>query len=227
MKRVLSTVVVFSFVAVVFSAGYVAVAAAKAPVGRVVFQVVGRNQIASITGPASGTAFAMGYITAIDGIAGSLFLPADTVSVSTALFTFRSDVYPFLTIDNGNSKVRLGDEGDFFNVYYHADGAPNQDFKNPDSFSDGQLIATFQLGNKLATRVGDVATQVDSAALVSSKNFVFQGKTYNLKNIVPKGVTFFLMGPAVTVLDPTNPANAGNPEASQFAFSGSGLAIGN
>jgi len=34
------------------------------------------------------------------------------------------------------------------------------------------------------------------------------------------------MGPATTVLDPTDPANAGNPEAAQFAFSGSAFANG-
>jgi hypothetical protein len=227
MERVFSTIVVLSFFSVVFSTGLMAAAAVKAPVGSVVFQVVGRNQIVSVTGPTSGTAFAMGYVTAIDGITESLFLPADTVSVSTALFTFRTDVYSFLTIDNGNSKVRLGEGGDLFNVYYNNGGVgPNQDFKNPDSFSDGQLIATFRIGSKLATRVGDVATQVDSATLVSSKDFVFQGQTYNFKKMVPNGVTFFGMGPAITVLDPTNPENEGDPEASQFAFSASVSANG-
>ena len=198
----------------------------QVPSGRVVFQVVGRNQIASITSPTSGTAFGIGYVTAIDGITESLFSPADIVSESTALFTFRTDVYSFSTIDNGNSKVRLGGPGSLFEVYFKGEEGSNGDFKKPDSFSDGQLIAKFRLGSKLATRVGDVATQVDSATLVYSKSFLFEGKKYNFKSLVPNGVTFFVMGPAITVLDPTDPANAGNPEASQFAFSGSAFANG-
>lgn len=192
-------------------------AADHVAVGQVMFHVIGRNQVLSTTGPGAGTAAAMGYLAAIEGIDGSLFSDPKAVGEGTAYFTVMSDAHPFSTLANGNTKVRMRPPGGTFHVYY--DETPDGDFTKPDTWSDGELIATFRIGSTLATKVDNVATEIDSAELVSSKDFTFHGHKYNFKRMVPHGVTFFLSGPGTQVAEE-------GPGAGQFAFSGTGIANG-
>jgi hypothetical protein len=186
-------------------------------VGQVVFHVIGRNQVVSTTGPGAGTAVAMGYLAAIEGIDAPLFSDPKAMGEGTAFFTVKSEPHPFSTLANGNTKVRMRPPGGIFHVYY--DETPDGDFTKPDTWSDGESIATFRIGSTLATKVDNVATEIDSAELVSSKDFTFHGHKYNFKRMVPHGVTFFLSGPGTQVAEE-------GPGAGQFAFSGTAVANG-
>jgi hypothetical protein len=178
---------------------------------QLVFQYVGRNIVTSACGLA-GQAFTLGYYTYIAGIPQPLFSDSGTVSEADAYFTFRSEPYTFSTFANGDTLVRTVTPGFLLHLYYNE--TPDQDFDEPATFSDGQLIATFKVLTSQATRVGDAASQQGSLELVSSRPFRFQGKIYMIRNIVQKGVTQVSSGPAV-------PYEEG---VCAFAFSGSALA---
>jgi len=77
-------------------------------------------------------------------------------------------------------------------VYFNA--SPQGDWSNPDSFSSGQLIATFEKPEGFFTCNGDLTllntcSSVDSGDLVSSTDFTFNGGTFNFARLVPLGVT--------------------------------------
>lgn len=180
--------------------------------GQIAFQYVGENVLTSTTGPGAGEAFTVGYYTYIAGIPQPLFSPPGTVGAETAYFTFRSEPYAFSTIPNGNTAVRLVEPGFLVHVYFNP-VPTNQSFDNVDSFSDGQLIATFIVRSSLATRVDDGATEQGDLELVSTSPFRFFGKSYNIKQIVPRGLTLVSAGAAIP-LDENQPV---------FPFSGSAL----
>jgi hypothetical protein len=153
----------------------------SAPASRVVMYLVGRGFL----NPNNGQSEIVGYITDIKGIPGSLFsgLPSE----STAFFTFRSDIFTLQPLPtNGNvglSQVTPGTFSLYLNV------SPNGDWRNPDTFSSGKLIATFKRGESLFLQIGPASSHVLSESLVSSSNFQFAGKDFNL-DCLANGVTF-------------------------------------
>jgi hypothetical protein len=170
-----------------------------------------------LVNPSNGTAMAVGYFTVLERIAGPLFDGAP--SEATAFFTFRSDVGPPSTIlpTNIDLAVNLGSAGTY-GVYFNS--APNGNWSSPDSFSSGQLIATFQRTTINTISVGPVNTNVFSSDLVSSSDFTFRGKTYNLNRIVPNGLTNYQLGS-------NTPAASGVADFPlAFAFAGSAVAVG-
>lgn len=190
--------------------------------GQLVFQFVGRNIVTNVTNPGSdtpaGEAFTVGYYTYIAGIprlfSGPATMSTANAYAATAYFTFRSESYGFSTLENENTYVRPVTPGFLIKIYYNQ--TPDQSFDDPDTFSDGQLIATFKVLTSQAIRVedGKAASQQGSLELVSSRPFRFRGKTYMIRSIVHKGVSQVSSGAAVP-LDPTHPV---------FAFSGSAFA---
>jgi hypothetical protein len=180
--------------------------------GQIAFQFVGKNVMTSVTGPGAGEAFTVGFYTYIAGIPQPLFSDPGAVGAETAYFTFRSEPYAFSTISNDNTAVRMTEPGFLVHIYFNE--VPNQSFDNADTFSDGQLIATFIVRSSLATRVENGATEQGDLELVSSNQFEFYGKPYQIRNIVPRGVTTLSSGAAVPI-DISQPV---------FAFSGSALA---
>jgi hypothetical protein len=186
--------------------------AMAAPAGRMAFQYVGINIVTSVTGPGAGQAFTVGYYTYIAGIPQPLFSNAGRAGEANAYFTFRSEPYSFSTFANENILVRTVSPGFLIKLYYNQ--TPDQNFDDPDTFSDGQLIATFKVVTSQATRVENEANQQASLKLVSAQPFWFQGRRYTIRTIVHDGVTLFSAGSAVSVDD----------DYTAFAYGGSALA---
>lgn len=180
----------------------------------ITFQYVGRNIVTIVTGAGAGEAFTVGYYTYIAGIPQPIFSdPSDLGDEVKAYFTFRSEPYSFSTFANDDVLVRTITPGFLIKLYYNQ--TPDQTFDDPDSFSDGQLIATFEVVTSQATRVVNDANAIQQASLrlISTQPFSFQGKHYTIRKIVHNGVSLISAGSAVV-----------NGEYSSFAYAGTALA---
>jgi hypothetical protein len=153
----------------------------SARASRVVMYLVGRGFL----NPSNGQGEVVGYITNISGIPSPLFsgLPSE----STAFFTFRSDIFTLHPLPtNGDVGLSMITPGTF-SLYLNGD--PDGDWSNPDTFSSGKLIATFTRDESLFIQIGRVSSHVLSECLVSSSNFQFAGKEFNLDGLA-NGITF-------------------------------------
>jgi hypothetical protein len=168
-------------------------AADRIPVGPVAAHQLGRALFA-----ADGTAQVIGYLAFVKGISTSLF--AGPPSESTAFLTYRSNTFSPEIIGNGDISVFLI-TGESISVYFNS--SPHGDWNNPDSFSSGQLVATFTRREPLLViNVGTMFNAFSSSELTSSHEFVFNGQTVDFKDLVPHGLTWletatstFLTGP--------------------------------
>ena len=134
-----------------------------------------------------------------------------------AFFTFRSEPFSAQTLQNGDLQVSLDATGRF-TLYLHRE--PCGDFSRPDTFSRGEPIAVFErVSTVVGTAVGTLASNLFSAALISSRDFSFGGGTWNLARLVPQGIT--QLGTASTTALPPPPGYK-----TVRAFVGSALALG-
>jgi hypothetical protein len=167
--------------------------------------------------PATGSAQVAGYFLFVEGAPGPFF--SGNPSEATAFLTFRSDTLSLTPpIANGPDISATMFSPGTFTVYFNV--SPGGNFGNLDSFSSGSRIATFLRSTGMITGVaGSTGTATFSAKLISSQDFVFQGRTVNFANLVPNGVT---------VLITTSPnfvsGTAEFPIAQPFTFSA--IAIG-
>ncbi len=161
----------------------------------------------------------VGYIAFIEGVPGPFFDGAP--GEATAFFTLRltSTPPPILLSPGSNVAVTVIPPGATFDVYF--DETPNQDWAKPDSFSDGELIATFEeswfAGTSIAEPDGSgVSYNLFSSDLKFSKRFRFNGEKIDFKKLIPNGVTInnFASGTPVSFGPFT------------LAFTGSAVAIG-
>jgi hypothetical protein len=163
------------------------------PVGPVAMHQLGRALFA-----ANGTAQVIGYLAFIKGISGPLF--AGPPSEATAFFTYRSNTFSPEIISNGDISVFLI-SGESISVYFNS--SPHGDWNNPDSFSTGQLVATFTRREPLLViNVGTMFNAFSSSELTSSHEFVFNGQAVDFEDLFPHGLTWletatstFLAGP--------------------------------
>jgi hypothetical protein len=154
----------------------------KIPAAQTVWQHVGRIYL----NPSTGKAVYAGYVVHLNGISTSLF--NGSPSEATAYFTFSTDVLSLTPMpSNGDLALYLVSEGTF-NVYYNP--SPNGDWKNPASFSSGELIATFARQQSLFPDFTTIGVHSLSETLESSQTFTFDGQTFNFKRMVPNGITF-------------------------------------
>ena len=162
--------------------------------------------------PGTGSAQVAGYFLFVEGAPGPFF--SGNPSEATAFFTFRSDTLSLTPpIANGPDISATMFSPGTFTVYFNA--SPGSNFANLDSFSSGRPIATFLRSTGMITGVvGSTGTATFSAKLISSQDFVFQGRAVNFANLVPNGVT---------VLITTSPNLVGGtaefPIAQPFTFS--------
>jgi len=165
--------------------GFFAPAAAQVgttPANHVVWQHVGRVYL----NPDTGQAIYAGYLVNINGITTSLFNGAP--SEGTAYFTFKTDVLQLTPLpNNGDISLSFVSAGTF-SVYYNP--SPNGNWADPDTFSSGQLIATFERQQSLYPVIGPIGFHSLSGSLVSSHNFTFDGQRFNFNRISPDGITF-------------------------------------
>lgn len=155
---------------------------------------VGQNawlgQARGFINPVNGTAQVAGYFAFVEGVPGSFF--SGNPSEATAFFTFRSDTLTLTPpIANGPDVSAIMFSPGTFTVYLNA--SPNGNFASLDSFSSGKPVATFLRSAGMISNVaGSTGTATFSAKLVSSQDFLLQGRNVNFANLVPNGVTVLI-----------------------------------
>ena len=133
----------------------------KVPTARVVWQLVGKT----LLNPATGAGQVLAYFTFIEGVSDPMFSgPPGPPSESTAHFTLRS--LPFQTQFFPHGNILMGLLGsETFTL--HVDPTPDQDFDNPESFSNGQQLASFNRLPAQINFVGPVFTDTFSVTYFS------------------------------------------------------------
>jgi hypothetical protein len=159
--------------------------------------VVGAQMIGRILFNADGTVETIGYYPFIEGLPSPLF--SGTPGEKTAFFTFRSTTFTSQTIANATitNLFAIPPAGgqNLVNVYFNS--TPNQDFSNPNTFSAGQLIATYNWQGLMGTSVAPYfGTEVATLQLVSSADFSFDGQTFNLATLGGSALTIYLTAAA-------------------------------
>lgn len=116
------------------------------PSGALVNQSIGRVGF----GP-DGSAQLYGYFTFLEGFDLPLF--NGVTSERTAHFTYRSQPSGLDYITNGSLMHLFGvpRQSSPTTVGIYFDANPNQDFEKPETFSDGQLVATYETRGTRAT----------------------------------------------------------------------------
>ncbi len=151
--------------------------AQSAPLGSVAWYQVGRTAL----NPANGTGFAYGYYTQIAGINSLPF--SGTPSEKTAVFTFRTSVFQLVPLPaNGDITLSVA-LPDTFNIYLNA--SPAGDWTNPDTFSSGQIVATYSRTQFLLSIFATSGTGTEYAVLTSSQKYSFNGATVDFASIIP------------------------------------------
>jgi hypothetical protein len=182
------------------------------PTGEIAIHVIGRLIV-----DASGNGQAVGYYPYIAGISGSFF--SGVPGEATAFFTFRSATAPAQLIPNGNLVhwFATPPSGAVLERVY-LNSSPHQDFQNPDTFSEGELIAEFKNMRFMGTISGLTGVEAGTLKLVWSKDFTFQGQTYNLRNL----------GHAATMTIAYGVPLSGGPTSLPVVvpFGGSAIAVG-
>lgn len=141
--------------------------------------------------PSTGHVQFLGYFADLNGIQESLF--SGTPGEATALLTFRSNVFTAQPLpSNGNVALTLVTVSKI-NVYLNT--SPAGDWENPDSFSSGQLVATFERsGPTMLSQTGPTFAHLLSFKLESSRDFSINGKTLNLSHFAAHGLTLAAFG---------------------------------
>jgi hypothetical protein len=175
-------------------------ATTPAPIGVVGAQIIGR-----IVLNADGTAETIGYYPFLLGLPSPLF--SGTPGESTAYFTLHSTAFTAQTIPNATIMHAFATppagSANLVNVYFNS--APNQNFSNPNTFSAGQLIATYKsVGGMITGVVPYVGTDVVTLQLVSSADFSFGGQTFNIATLGGGTMTMYVTAAAM----PSSPAGS-------------------
>ncbi len=186
--------------------------------GRVAWYVTGRFYLDE-----QGKLQDLGYFLHLEGVGGALFNDG-AVGEATARLTFRSAPFDAQTVTNGNVSIGLDVKGDF-SVYLNPAGGG--DFGDPDSFSRGTRVAVFRrssvvMGATLSSPILGgfaIAMNVFSAEFVESTPFVLDGAPYDLRELMPHGITQWGTMNA-------DPLAAFPPFARIAAFTGSAVAAG-
>jgi hypothetical protein len=165
----------------------------------------------------------LGYFLHLSGIEAPLFT-GDSQSEATAVLTFRSQPFATRMIQNGDIAIGLDVVGEF-SLYLNPKGGAS--FAAPDTFSRGKRIATFRraslaAGETLSSPAPGgfaIGMNVFSADLVESTPFELGGYWYNLRDLLPRGITQWGTASA-------NPLATFPPYQRIVAFTGSAIAAG-
>lgn len=169
----------------------------------------------------------LGYFLHLEGISGSLFTDPKKPGEATARLTFRSAPFTAGQVTNGNLSLSVDPVGDF-TLYLKRMDQAGATFDRPDSFSDGMPIATFRRTSVVVGGAfrGAPATHralslnVFTARLVWSTEFELDGQRYDLRRLLPHGITQW--GEAGPTVEPSPPEGF----SSMLPFLGSAVAAG-
>lgn len=186
--------------------------------GEVAWYVTGRFYASADD---SGAAFDAGYFVHLQGVEGPLFSGAP--GEGTAYLTFLADPFTKTTVVNGGISLGLDPVGEF-GVYLNRQ--PGATFSDPASFGAREEVARFRrvsvvMGATVAAELAAassasiVSLNVFSAQLIRSREFELGGRRYDLRRLMPNGVTQW--GTAAVAATGTPPG---------IPFVGSAIAIG-
>ncbi len=185
--------------------------AAEGPVARIPSGVVGAHLVGRVVVAPDGVCEILGYHPFIDGL-GPLF--AGEPSEGTAYISVRSEPFRMRAVLNGTTVHLFAApiSGTTVPLRIYFDPTPNRDYANPDSFSTGQLVATFLPRGGMATLspLGGAAF-AGTLDLDSSAEFILDGRA----------VDFRFLGESVTVdLHGESPVFGGPYLGLAFPFGG-------
>lgn len=153
--------------------------------------------------------FDAGYFAHLDLEDGEIFVPNHPVGPGSAHFTFFSEPFTISRLQKGPLAIAHDSVG-IFSLFYQR--RPQADFAEPTSFAQGQRIASFKRPFMVVTeRLGTLELTTFSAELIESMPFEHCGQTYNLRDILPYGITQWSVGTGST--DETEPTFAGSAVA--------------
>ena len=187
--------------------------------GEVAWYVTGRFYKAT-----DGTLLDAGYFLHLQGIEGGLF--SGKRGEGTAHLTFLADAFTATDVQNGDLALGLDAVGDFA-VYLNR--RPAATFADPASFGAGEEVARFRrvavvTGATVGSGSGNqplFSLNVFSARLIASREFELGGRRYDLRRLMPHGITQWGTAAAMPV---TDPGAAGYTTV--IPFVGSAIAIG-
>jgi hypothetical protein len=185
--------------------------------GEVAWYVTGRFYAAE-----GGALLDAGYFLHLQGIEAQLF--SGKPGEGTARFTFLADPFTSTPVQNGDLALGMDAAGEFA-IYLNRQ--PAATFADPASFGAGEEIARFRrvavvTGATLGTGTANqplFGLNVFSAQLVDSREFELDGRRYDLRRLMPNGITQW----GTSAATPTGPV-ANYPTV--LPFVGSAIAIG-
>lgn len=181
---------------------------APIPASRLAWYAVGRFWSAD---PAGARVFDAGYFAHLDLDGAAVFVPGRPLGPGAAHFTFSSEPLAVTPLQSGPLTVAIDTVGSFW-VFYQPE--PAGDFAEPASFAKGQRIARFRRPFLVAgASLGDVKLSTFTAELVESHPFEHGGRTYDLGQRLPLGITQWSVA-------------TGSTAGTEATFLGSAVAIG-
>jgi hypothetical protein len=178
------------------------------PSSRLAWYALGRFWNANEDG---SQVFDAGYFAHLELEDGESFVPNHAAGPRAAHFTFFSEPFTITRLQNGPLAIAYDSVG-IFSLFYQRH--PGADFTEPTSFAQGQRIASFRRPFMVMTeRLGTLELTTFSAELIESMPFEHCGQTYNLRDILPNGVTQWSVG-------------TGSTSDDEPTFAGSAVAVG-
>jgi hypothetical protein len=188
------------------------------PSGSVAIGAVAAHLVGEIVIDGTGTGQWIGYLPYLAGVNGTFFSGAP--GEATAYFTFRSTSFQEQVISNGNlTEIFPNAVGGPLEIHVYINGNPNGNFQSPDSFSDGQLIATLQPERAMGTDTGSLTFAAGTYNVVSGSDFTFQGQTYNIRELTRSMTIALTFGTPV-------PGESAGSTTLVSSFGGYALAVG-
>jgi hypothetical protein len=156
--------------------------------------------------------FDAGYFAHLELFAdGEMFVPNQPVGPSSAHFTFFSEPFLLSRVQAGPLSISRDTVGSFYLFYQRQ---PQGDFTEPTSFAQGQRIASFRRPFMVVTEgVGNLELTTFSAELIESTSFEHCGQTFDLRELLPNGITQWSVG-------------TGSSNETEATFAGTAVAVG-
>ncbi len=170
----------------------------RIPTGQIAGHAVGRGIVSS-----DGTIEVIAYYPFFVGVGSELWAKADRTEES-AFFALRTGRFRVNVVSNGRVHYSrlIPVEGDALvsRIFYNP--SPKRSFSNPDTFSEGQVIATLRnQGGSIMAIDGGELTYASTALVVSTEQFLHEGRSLNLAYTGAKAYTVTLHGPVPSIID--------------------------
>lgn len=169
----------------------------KPAAGALVAQFVGRLVVGI-----DGSSEVIGYFPVIEGLGTSLFGSNSERTERRALFSVRSVKINLSRIPNGpvNHFLLAPAASEFIDYHVYFNASPNRDFASPESFANGQHIGILRARNGMVSVMPSGSSYSAELGLADSSDFVFEGRTRNLKEL-GAAVNTHILGGALSLTE--------------------------